>query len=82
MNLFEGVYYHLSSSFSFTRSSELSHILDINGAIAAKSIDDRPVTHFITSSNKFERWQDVAALEEAGEISVVTVRIHFLCIIE
>jgi len=75
MHLFDGVYYYISPSFSSQRTSELSHALDINGATHAQSLDDKALTHFITNSNRFERWQDVVTREEAGELSVVTVRV-------
>jgi hypothetical protein len=81
MNLFDDVYYRLASSFSSIRVDELSHILEINGAKLAQSIDDKALTHFITNSNRFEGWQDIAAREEAGEVSLVTVRIILVYII-
>ena len=81
MNLFDGVCYRLASSFSSTRIDELSHILDINGAKLAQSIIDPTLTHFITNSNRFERWRDIATREESGEVSVVTVRIISLTLL-
>jgi hypothetical protein len=76
MDLFSGVHYFLSPSFSSQRIAELSHVLEINGATRAESIDDNALTHFITNSNGFERWQDVTAREEAGQVSVITVSLH------
>ncbi|KAG6825628.1 hypothetical protein H0H92_003009 [Tricholoma furcatifolium] len=73
MHLFDGVRYSLSSSLSEERLNELSHVLDSNGAIQAESIDDVTLTHFITNSNTFERWQDIATREDEGKISVVTL---------
>jgi hypothetical protein len=78
MDLFSGVHYYLSPSFSSQRTTELSHVLDINGSTRAESIDDKALTHFITNSNGFERWQDVAAREDAGQVSVVTVSMLYL----
>jgi hypothetical protein len=81
MNLFDDVCYHLASSLPPQRTAELSHVLDINGARQAESIDDNTLTHFITNSNRYERWQDVAAREEAGELIVVTVGINTIYIL-
>jgi hypothetical protein len=75
-DLFQGVCYHISPSLQHNRISELSHVLDINGAKPAKSIVDSTLTHLITNSNRFEGWQDISGREEAGELSVVTVRIN------
>ncbi|GLB37897.1 putative regulator of Ty1 transposition protein 107 BRCT domain containing protein [Lyophyllum shimeji] len=72
MHLFDGVYYCLSPSLSEKRVNELSHVLDSNGAVRVDSIDDSTLTHFITSTNRFERWQEVVAREEAGTLAVVT----------
>ena len=63
------------------RVDELSHILDINGAKSAQSITDPALTHFITTSNRFEHWQDIAAREISGDLYVVTVRITLLHIV-
>ncbi|KAG6880099.1 hypothetical protein C0992_006373 [Termitomyces sp. T32_za158] len=72
MHLFDGVHYFLSTSFSEGRTNELSHVLDGNGASIAESIDDSSLTHFITNSNSFERWQEIATREEEGKLVVVT----------
>ncbi|KAG6853738.1 hypothetical protein C0991_001873 [Blastosporella zonata] len=72
MHLFDGVRYFLSTSLPEGRINELSHVLDQNGATSVNSIDDESLTHFITNSNSFERWQDVAAREEAKKLVVVT----------
>ncbi|KAG6916328.1 hypothetical protein DXG01_007310 [Tephrocybe rancida] len=72
MHLFDGVRYFLSTSLPEERVNELSHVLDSNGAIRINSIDDEGLTHFITNSNSFERWQAVATREEEGKLSVVT----------
>lgn len=74
MHLFDGVHYFLSTSFPESRINELSHVLDSNGASVVESIDDSSLTHFITNSNSFERWQEIATREEEGTLVVVTVR--------
>ncbi|KAF8058683.1 hypothetical protein FPV67DRAFT_1523362 [Lyophyllum atratum] len=72
MHLFEGVRYFLPPSLPEIRVAELSQVLDSNGATPVDSIDDSTLTHFITNSNTFERWQEVVAREEAGSLLVVT----------
>ncbi|KNZ74024.1 BRCT-containing protein 1 [Termitomyces sp. J132] len=72
MHLFDGVRYSLSTSLSESRINELSHVLDSNGASCVQSIDDAALTHFITNSNSFEGWQEIATREEEGYLVVVT----------
>lgn len=74
MHLFDGVHYYLSSSLSPQRCTQLSLLLDNNGAVHTQSVDDSTLTHVITNSNRFEGWQDVASMEGAGKVAVVTVR--------
>ncbi|KAG6829223.1 hypothetical protein H0H87_012209 [Tephrocybe sp. NHM501043] len=72
MHLFVGVHYFLSTSLPEARVDELSHVLDRNGGIRADSIDDKSLTHLITNSNSFERWQDIATRQEAGKLAIIT----------
>lgn len=66
MPLFESVQFHISSCVPPERQEQLLHVLKSNGGNEANSLDE--ATHVITTSNRFEGWQ------EAGEnVSVVTV---------
>lgn len=71
MPIFDGVLYWLSESLSQDRRTLNSNYLDINGGIAADSIN--AATHVITNTSQFEGWKRV----EEGEltVSVVTVRL-------
>ncbi|KAG6820065.1 hypothetical protein H0H93_005688 [Arthromyces matolae] len=73
MHLFASVRYSLSTSLPENRVNELSYVLDNNGATRADSVEDTHLTHFITNTNSFEHWQDIAAREDAGELVIVTL---------
>lgn len=68
MSLFLNVKYHLASSLPPDRQSQISHVLDSNGATVAESVTD--ATHIITDSIKFEGWREVTTA------AIVTVRVQ------
>ncbi|KAG5651886.1 hypothetical protein H0H81_007043 [Sphagnurus paluster] len=78
MHLFDGVRYLLSPSLPEQRALDLSQALENDGAVRVNSLDDPSLTHIITNTNRFERWQDVAEREEAKTLHVVTTRM-LLC---
>jgi hypothetical protein len=75
MLIFDSVFYHLPLSLSPQRRTELSSVLDANGAQQVQ-LNRSKLTHVITNTNRFEGWESV---KDREGVKVVTVRRCVFC---
>jgi len=69
-NIFSGVRFTLSSSFSQARAAEIRHILEINGGVyTEEGLKDPKLTAVVSNTNRFEGWE---LLSEKEGVDVVT----------